>query len=271
MTDQPLLSVCDISFRYDITQDVYALSAISFDLNRGESLAVIGDNGSGKSTLARLLTGLLSPEKGAIYLDGVELNEGSKKMLRRQMGIVFQNPDNQFIATSVEDDVAFGLENLNIPYEQMRSRVDEALELVDMYEYRTKDPSQLSGGQKQRVALAGVLALKPELMIFDEAFVMLDPMSRRSILETLRRIQSELNVSIISITHDRDEIEFFDSLLVLNQGERVMRGKPAEVFKQMSSLKPPFAEQLRRDLVDAGMDLPDYYMSESELVDTLCK
>ncbi|MBM7543192.1 energy-coupling factor transporter ATPase [Amphibacillus cookii] len=271
MNGSPILSVKDLSFRYDIRTDNYALSAVSFIVKRGDWLAVIGDNGSGKSTLARLIVGLVEPEQGSIFINNCILNEQSKWDLRKKVGIVFQNPDNQFIGTTVQDDVAFGLENLNLDYHEMEMRVFQALKLVDMYQYRDKDPSQLSGGQKQRVAIAGVLALQPDLMIFDEAFVMLDPKSRRELLNVLKNIQKKINLTILSITHDREEAAVADQLLVLKAGELIEQGTPQEVFQKNPDIEPPFAEQLRQELKRKGIEVPDGYMTEDELVAWICR
>ncbi|WP_067841238.1 energy-coupling factor transporter ATPase [Amphibacillus sediminis] len=271
MDNPPMLCVDQVTYRYHVTKSHYALSDISFTVNAGEWLAVIGNNGSGKSTLARLIVGLAEPESGSILINGKRLTERTKWQLRQRIGIVLQNPDNQFIGTTVQDDVAFALENLNIDDHEMQERVFRALRLVHMYELREKDPSQLSGGQKQRVAIAGVLALEPDLMIFDEAFVMLDPKSRRELLALLRELQAKLGLTIISITHDRSEAAQADQVIVLKDGVLIDHGPPAVIFEAHPDFTPPFAEQLKRKLIELGGSMPDAYMSEKELVDWLCR
>lgn len=271
MKETPIVEVNDLVFRYDLRKADHTLSAVSFSVMAGEWIAVVGDNGSGKSTLARLLVGLLEPEQGTIKLDGRLLDEQSKWQLREQIGIVFQNPDNQFIGTTVQDDVAFGLENLNMPYPEMEERVGRALELVKMTAFRLSDPSQLSGGQKQRVAIAGILALRPKLILLDEAFVMLDPQSRRGLFSILQTLRREEGITIISITHDRNEAAIADRILVFDQGKLIQTDTPSNVFSRQNRLVPPFAEQLRRSLLAQGRKVPDAYMTKDEVVNWLCK
>ncbi|NMA90765.1 MAG: energy-coupling factor transporter ATPase [Amphibacillus sp.] len=260
-----------VSYRYDLRSEQYALSDVTFSVKRGEWLTVLGANGSGKSTLARLMVGLANPESGSILVDGQSFDQSSKSNLFGKIGIVFQNPDNQFIGTTVQDDVAFSLENLNLPYEEMKIRVEKALKLVGMYELREKDPSQLSGGQKQRVAIAGVLALEPEIMIFDEAFIMLDPKSRKQLLYDLKLIQQQYRLTVISITHDQFETTLADRLLVLSEGKIRDQGDLRDVFMHNKEITPPFSEQFRRKLEQRGIQVPDRYMTNDELVEWLCK
>lgn len=269
--NEKILEVDNLSFRYDLRKTEKTLSAISFSIRAGEWVAVVGDNGSGKSTLARLLVGLVEPEQGDVKIDHLTLNEQSKWQLREQIGIVFQNPENQFIGTTVQDDVAFGLENLNLPFAEMKERVEQALKAVDMLDFRLSDPSQLSGGQKQRVAIASVLALQPKLIILDEAFVMLDPESRRRLFNLLLRLKAEFGLTILSITHDRNEAAMADRVLVLDQGQLVLDGTPRAVFSKRLELEPPFAEQLRRQLKAEGCQIPNQYMTEDEMVNWICK
>lgn len=271
MKQTPLLSVKEVSYRYDLRSEPFALSNVSLEVKQGEWLAILGDNGSGKSTLAKLMVGLVEPESGSIQLNEQTIDQQNKSLLHKRVGIVFQNPDNQFIGTTVQDDVAFGLENLNMSYDKMEKRVFEALKQVDMYHLREKDPSQLSGGQKQRVAIAGALALKPDLVIFDEAFIMLDPKGRRELLAHLKSIQDETQIAIISITHDPNEAILADQLLVLDEGKVVSQGDVWSVFSENKHLHPPFAEQFRRELKQKGIAVPDVYMSNDELVAWLCK
>ncbi|SFG15954.1 energy-coupling factor transporter ATPase [Sporolactobacillus nakayamae] len=265
-----MIDVENVTFRYDRREQTDALSSVSFKAEKGKWLSVIGNNGAGKSTLAALLIGLIQPSQGTIRINGVALDEESKWTIRRSAGIVFQNPDNQFIGATVQDDVAFGLENLNVPADQMRLRVTEALETVGMLNYRTADPTQLSGGQKQRVAIAGVLALRPDLLILDEAFVMLDPRSRRELLATLKRLKTERDLTILSITHDMNEAAASDRILVLKQGHVARSDTPAHIFSEETELAAPFSERLRRLLLKKGRRAPESYRTESEMVQWLC-
>lgn len=268
---KPILEVKNITFRYDKRFEQETLSNVSFSAKKGEWVALVGNNGSGKSTMAQLLIGLLTPEKGRIFINGLELNEETKWDVREHIGLVFQNPDNQFIGTTVEDDVAFGLENLNIPYNEMKTRVEQALKMVGMLEYRYQDPSRLSGGQKQRVAIAGILALKPAVLVLDEAFVMLDPLSRRDLLSTLRHLKDTEEITIISITHDMEEASVADRIMVMKSGQMIKSGSPMEVFQSERELEPPFAEKLRRCLLKRGRAVPNEYMNDEELVHWLWK
>ncbi|MCT2534296.1 energy-coupling factor transporter ATPase [Aquibacillus koreensis] len=268
---QPIIEVNNLTFQYDQRLEDKVLSDVSFSVQKGEWLAIVGSNGSGKSTLAQLLVGLYSSLLGSIHINGIELNETSKWEVRKQIGIVFQNPDNQFIGSTVQDDVAFGLENINMPYEEMQVRVEKALELVGMTDMRLYDPSRLSGGQKQRVAIAGILALKPSVIVMDEAFVMLDPKSRRSLLNTLHQLKEKEQLTIISITHDMDEAATADRMLLLEAGKVKEIASPRHVFQQHTNLEPPFAERLRRKLSSKGASVPSTYMTEKELVQWLWK
>lgn len=267
----PIIEVEHLTFRYDKRLEKETLSDVSFSIHKGDWVAIIGQNGSGKSTLARLLVGLLSPQSGRIIIAGQELNEETKWEIRSRVGMVFQNPDNQFVGTTVQDDVAFSLENLNMPYEEMKKRIDAALEMVNLSSLRSHDPSRLSGGQKQRVAIAGVLALKPEVLILDEAFVMLDPRSRRELLYTLQELKRKQDITIISITHDMNEAASANHILMMEAGKIISSGPPADVFTQMTELEPPFAEQLRRKLESKKRSVPGKYMTEEEMVQWLWK
>lgn len=267
----PIIEVQDIHFRYDKRTQDYNLSGISFTVNKGEWVSIIGHNGSGKSTLSRLLVGLLTPDLGMIKVNGIELNEETKWEIRTIIGMVFQNPDNQFLGTTVQDDVAFGLENLNIPYEEMKKRVDNVLELVSMTDFREHDPSLLSGGQKQRVAIASALALQSQVIVFDEAFVMLDPKSRTELLQTLRNLNKHYGLTVISITHDMNEASNSDRIIMLEKGKISFIGTPKEAFINYSELTPPLPERLRRVLLEKGRKVPNDYINEEELVQWLWK
>lgn len=268
---KPIVVVDQLSFRYDLRTEVNAIHNLSFTVKQGEWLAVIGHNGSGKSTLAQLLVGLLTPQMGKIHISNMEMNESSKWDIRKKVGLVFQNPDHQFIGTTVQDDVAFGLENINMSYPEMKVKVDEALERVGMTEFRFHDPSRLSGGQKQRVAIAGILALQPDVLILDEAFVMLDPRSRRELIKTLHHLQNTENLTIISITHDMNEAAAANRMIMMENGQITHDNTPQAIFNDEPSLVPPFAEQLRRTLISCGKNVPQIYMSDDEMVNWICK
>lgn len=269
--NEQMIQVENLTFKYNHLEENNTLSSVSFAVGKGEWLSIIGNNGAGKSTLAALLMGLLRPRSGNISMCGMLLNEETKWTIRRHAGIVFQNPDNQFIGATVQDDVAFGMENRNMPIEEMRLRVTEALELVGMLEYREADPSRLSGGQKQRVAIAGVLALHPDLLILDEAFVMLDPRSKRDLLKTLQRLKVAQGLTILSITHDMNEAAASDRILVLKSGRVMRSGSPAEIFSEEMDVEAPFSERLRRLLLSKQRRAPESYLTESEWIQWLCK
>lgn len=262
-----VLEVEGLSFRYDKKQDRGNVMDVSFQLREGEWTALIGHNGSGKSTLAHLLVGLLQLDEGKIKLNGSVIK---KEQSFEHIGIVFQNPENQFIGTTVEDDVAFGLENINMSYEEMRERVDKALLDVDMLDYRMADPSQLSGGQKQRVAIAGMLALEPKVLILDEAFVMLDPRSRKELMATIRKLTNK-GMTILSITHDMEEAAHADKVMVMERGRIKTVDCPSQLFFSDSTLEKPFAEKLREALKSRKRKVPDKYMTEEEMVLWICK
>ncbi|RKQ33927.1 energy-coupling factor transporter ATPase [Oceanobacillus halophilus] len=267
----PRLQVEQLTFRYDERKQENTLENVSFTVQKGEWLAVVGHNGSGKSTLARLLVGLLTPNEGSVHINGIKLDEDSKWKLRSQIGLIFQNPENQFIGTTVKDDVAFALENMNMAYDEMKVRVEQALEMVGLEDFAEYDPSRLSGGQKQRVAIAGLLALNPSILILDEAMVMLDPKSRKELMETLSNLKTNNHITIISITHDMNEAQAADRILMLSSGQILHDGEPAEVFQKEPTLDVPFAEQLRRELENRGSKVPDGYMTEDEMVRWLCR
>lgn len=266
-----IVKVDQLTFQYDLRNEIETLTNLSFTVEQGEWLAIIGHNGSGKSTLAQLLVDLLTPQTGKIKISGIEMNESTKWEIRKKVGLVFQNPDHQFIGTTVQDDIAFGLENINMPYSEMKLRIDQALEMVEMTEFRFHDPSRLSGGQKQRVAIAGILALHPDVLILDEAFVMLDPRSRRGLMKTLRHLQATKNLTIISITHDMNEAASANRIIMMEDGAIIREGTPNDIFEHEQSLVPPFAEQLRHSLLCSGKNVPETYMSDNEMVNWLCK
>ncbi|RHW33929.1 energy-coupling factor ABC transporter ATP-binding protein [Neobacillus notoginsengisoli] len=265
-----IIRLNDVSFQYS-SSDRYAVQDVSFNVYEGEWLAIVGHNGSGKSTLARLLNGLQFPQKGNIIVGGIQLNEKTVWDVRRKIGMVFQNPDNQFVGTTVKDDVAFGLENNGIPQEEMAVRVPEALAKVKMEKFLNQEPHHLSGGQKQRVAIAGVLALQPSIIILDEATSMLDPRGREEVLETVRLLKEEASLTVISITHDLDEAAKADRIIVMNQGKVYREGTPDEIFaldEELVSLglDIPFAVKMGKALIEKGINLSKNYLSEEELV-----
>ena len=268
-----IIDVKNLSFRYKESQEYYDVKDITFHVKRGEWLSIVGHNGSGKSTTVRLIDGLLEAESGEIVIDGQRLTEENVWNIRRQIGMVFQNPDNQFVGATVEDDVAFGLENQGLSRQEMKKRVEEALDLVGMMNFKKREPARLSGGQKQRVAIAGVVALRPAILILDEATSMLDPEGRRELIETVKGIRKDYDMTVISITHDLEEVAMSDRVLVMKKGEIESTSSPRELFSRNDldqiGLDDPFANQLKHSLSQNGYDLPENYLTESELEDKL--
>lgn len=268
-----IIDVKNLSFRYKESQEYYDVKDITFHVKRGEWLSIVGHNGSGKSTTVRLIDGLLEAESGEIVIDGQQLTEENVWDIRRQIGMVFQNPDNQFVGATVEDDVAFGLENQGLSRQEMKKRVEEALDLVGMLDFKKREPARLSGGQKQRVAIAGVVALRPAILILDEATSMLDPEGRRELIETVKGIRKDYDMTVISITHDLEEVAMSDRVLVMKKGEIESTSSPRELFSRSDldqiGLDDPFANQLKHSLSQNGYDLPGNYLTESELEDKL--
>ena len=268
-----VIDVKNLSFRYKESQEYYDVKDITFHVKRGEWLSIVGHNGSGKSTTVRLIDGLLEAESGEIVIDGQRLTEENVWNIRRQIGMVFQNPDNQFVGATVEDDVAFGLENQGLSRQEMKKRVEEALDLVGMLDFKKREPARLSGGQKQRVAIAGVVALRPAILILDEATSMLDPEGRRELIETVKGIRKDYDMTVISITHDLEEVAMSDRVLVMKKGEIESTSSPRNLFSRNDldqiGLDDPFANQLKNSLSQNGYDLPENYLTESELEDKL--
>ena len=268
-----VVDVKNLSFRYKESQEYYDVKDITFHVKRGEWLSIVGHNGSGKSTTVRLIDGLLEAESGEIVIDGQRLTEENVWNIRRQIGMVFQNPDNQFVGATVEDDVAFGLENQGLSRQEMKKRVEEALDLVGMLDFKKREPARLSGGQKQRVAIAGVVALRPAILILDEATSMLDPEGRRELIETVKGIRKDYDMTVISITHDLEEVAMSDRVLVMKKGEIESTSSPRDLFSRNDldqiGLDDPFANQLKNSLNQHGYDLPENYLTESELEDKL--
>ncbi|MBR5192494.1 MAG: energy-coupling factor transporter ATPase [Clostridia bacterium] len=272
---EKILKVENASFSYDKQNKV--LKDISFEVERGEYIAIIGHNGSGKSTLAKLLNGLLVADSGEVTVANFSAKD--KKSLfevRKRVGVVFQNPDNQLVASIVEDDVAFGPENLGIERKEIGERIDFALKAVGMEEFRKVSPTRLSGGQKQRIAIAGVLALKPEILVLDESTAMLDPQGRKEVLEVVEKLNEEEKVTVIAITHYMEEAVRADRILVINHGEIVMSGTPKEVFARAEELReiglelPPVC-QIVSGLIKKGLQIEKEILTEEELLEALCE
>lgn len=272
--DKSIISVKNVRFRYHEDDVREALRNVSLDIFEGEWLAVIGHNGSGKSTLAKIMNGLLEANNGEIFIDGEKLTEENVYQARRKVGMVFQNPDNQFVGTTVEDDIAFGLENIGLPREEMVQRIDEALAMVRMTEFKQKEPARLSGGQKQRVAIAGMTALAPKVIILDEATSMLDPQGRQEVIATIKKLHREKGITVISITHDLDEAAEADRVVLMEAGQVKQVGAPEDIFKMghalvEKGLDVPFSEKLKQKLRENGLEVPQEYQNEEGVVDWL--
>jgi energy-coupling factor transport system ATP-binding protein len=278
MMPRPLIEIRDLRHVYNAStpQEVIALDGISLTVERGEFLAVVGGNGSGKSTLAKHLNALLLPTSGEVWVDGLDTrNRAAVWDIRQRVGMVFQNPDNQLVATVVEEDVAFGPENLGVPPAEIVLRVEAALRAVDMAEYRRHAPHLLSGGQKQRVAIAGVLAMRPQCLVLDEATTMLDPEGRREVLETVQRLNAS-GVTVINITHTMEEAVLARRIVALQGGRIGLAGSPAAVFAQAGALEAmgltlPVIPALARALREDGVALADGILSAGELVEALAR
>ncbi|MCO6531117.1 MULTISPECIES: energy-coupling factor transporter ATPase [Lactobacillus] len=278
MTKDSIIKVNNISFTYP-ESDSPAIDNISFEIKRGSWTSIIGHNGSGKSTIIRLINGLLvADEKDDSYIevDGTKLDDDSVWDIRDKVGVVFQNPDNQFVGATVADDVAFGLENRGVPRTEMLKIVPEAIKAVDMTEYTDTEPANLSGGQKQRVAIAGILAIKPKIIVLDEATSMLDPEGRDKILGIVQQMKQEYDLTVIAITHDIDEANMADNIIVMNDGKLITQGNAMKVFSQVKLLKEigldvPFFQQVMDDLRSDSITIPETINSEEELVKYLCQ
>ena len=278
MTTDSIIKIKNVSFTYP-ESETPAIDNISLDIKRGSWTSIIGHNGSGKSTIIRLINGLLVPdEKGKpeIEVDGLKLNDDTVWEVRNKVGIVFQNPDNQFVGATVADDVAFGLENRGVSHSEMVKIVPEAIKAVGMSEYTNAEPANLSGGQKQRVAIAGILAIKPKIIVLDEATSMLDPEGRDQILSIVQAMKNKYDLTVISITHDIDEANMADQVLVMNDGKLITKGSTKDVFSQVDLLKKlgldvPFYEQVKAKLLADSVEIPASIDSEKELINYLCQ
>lgn len=268
----PIISLSHVTYAYP-NSDVPALRDLSLTINKGEWVAIIGHNGSGKSTFAKLLNYLLAPTEGEIKVNDVVATEENMWTIRDMVGMVFQNPDNQFVGATVADDVAFGMENRGVPRDEMIKRVDAALAEVQMAPFADREPARLSGGQKQRVAIASVLALQPKILILDEATAMLDPTGRREMIALVHELKARMgdDLTVISITHDIDEAASADRVMVINDGELMETGVPEEIFANADQLRRfglavPFAEQLKEQLRVREISVPNEYLTTEGLV-----
>ena len=268
-----IIEVQHLKYKYDNHANNYILKGVTFHVKQGEWLSIVGHNGSGKSTTVRLIDGLLEAESGEIFIDGDKLTLENVWEKRQHIGMVFQNPDNQFVGATVEDDVAFGLENQGVDYQTMFDRVHEALSIVGMQDFKEREPARLSGGQKQRVAIAGVVALRPDIIILDEATSMLDPEGRLELIQTVKKIKDQHGMTVISITHDLDEVALSDRVLVMKEGQVESTSTPSELFSRTDledlGLDEPFTNQVKSTLFKLGFQLPEYYLTEKELQDNL--
>ena len=269
-----MIEIKNLKFKYNQDQTSYTLNDVSFHVKHGEWLSIVGHNGSGKSTTARLIGGLLVADSGQIIVDGQELTEETVWDIRDKIGMVFQNPDNQFVGATVEDDVAFGLENKGLPYKEMVSRVQEALSFVGMMDFKDREPARLSGGQKQRVAIAGIIAMRPSILILDEATSMLDPEGRQELIQSIEDIRQQYGMTVLSITHDLDEVAMSNRVLVLKQGKVESISRPRELFSRGSELVDlgldiPFSALLTQKLKNQGLIDCEGYLTEKELVEQL--
>ena len=276
MTMKEILSLDNISYSYptDDEDSNKAVNGVSLTVKDGEWIAIVGHNGSGKSTLARLMIGLLFPDEGDVNVFLEKVTAENIWDIRSRMGIVFQNPDNQFVGSTVQDDVAFALENKGVPFEEMVTLVHESLDLVNMGKFLDHEPHHLSGGQKQRVAIAGALALRPNLLIMDEATSMLDPQGREEVIRIVQELKKSTGLTVISITHDLEEALLADRIFVMNKGEMLRSGTPEEIFSHGDELESigldlPFAMKMSALIRDKGLDLIGEHMTEEELVNEL--
>ena len=258
-------------------ETIRAVDGVSFEVRKGDFVAILGHNGSGKSTLAKLACGLLAPAGGAVRVFGRDTADAeARRRIRGDAGLVFQNPDDQIIGSIVEEDVGFGPENMGVPTEEIWQRVEESLKAVNMLKYRHHSPNRLSGGQKQRVAIAGVVAMHPKCIVLDEPTAMLDPNGRKEVIRVVRALNQVEDITVILITHYMEEVIYADKVLVMDDGKVVMQGTPREIFSQVETLKAyrldvPQATLLAWELKKAGLDLPDGILTREELVEALCR
>lgn len=270
---EKLIEFRNVSFRYG-EDEPWVLKNCSFHIFKNEWVAIIGHNGSGKSTIAKLLNGLLFPQEGEVYINGLQVTEESIWDIRKDVGMVFQNPDNQFVGTTVQDDVAFGMENRGIERTEMVKRIEKNLNAVGMQDYRMTEPHRLSGGQKQRVAIASVLAISPQVLILDEATAMLDPKGRKEIMNTVSNVQKEHQLSLITITHDLQEVVQSERVIVMNEGEIWDEATPRNIFAKKQELRKigldvPFVAILVDELKEVGIPITNEALNQEELLEDL--
>lgn len=277
MNKESLIRFCDVSYRYESDNETplpLAIKNINIDIKKGEFVAILGHNGSGKSTIAKLSNAIILPESGKVLVDGMDTADESLEYdIRQTVGVVFQNPDNQIVATIVEEDVAFGPENLGIEPKEIRQRVDDALKSVGMYEYRLHEPHKLSGGQKQRVAIAGVMAMQTDCIVLDEPTAMLDPKGREEVMKSMLRLNKEMGKTVVLITHYMDEAVKADRVIVMNSGSVVLDGTPREVFAhediiENAGLELPDSTKLALKLKKNGVNLPDGILTPDEFIES---
>ncbi|MGD9567262.1 MAG: energy-coupling factor transporter ATPase [Sedimentibacter sp.] len=271
-----IIKIENVKFKYEKEDSVFAVDGVNLNIKQGEFTAIIGHNGSGKSTLAKLINSILLPTEGKIYVKNMDTSDDSKLWdIRQTAGMVFQNPDNQLVATIVEEDIAFGPENQGVEPAEIRRRVDDALNAVGMYEFRKRPPHMLSGGQKQRIAIAGILALNSDCIILDEPTAMLDPSGRKEVMETLKKLK-EKGKTILLITHYMDEAVQADRVIIMDKGNIKLDGTPKEVFRNIDEIKRfgldvPQVTELAQELSKEGIDIPNDIIDVKELVDLLCQ
>ena len=276
MNNESLIRFCDVSYRYESDNETplpLAIKNINIDIKKGEFVAILGHNGSGKSTIAKLSNAIILPESGNVFVEGMDTADETREYdIRQKVGVVFQNPDNQIVATIVEEDVAFGPENLGIEPKEIRQRVDDALKAVGMYEYRLHEPHKLSGGQKQRVAIAGVMAMQTDCIVLDEPTAMLDPKGREEVMKSMLRLNKEMGKTVVLITHYMDEAVKADRVIVMNSGNVVLDGTPKEVFAhediiENAGLELPDSAKLALMLKKNGVCLPDGILTPDEFIE----
>ena len=271
-----IIEVRNLKYKYDSESENYTLNDVSFQVKKGEWLSIVGHNGSGKSTTVRLIDGLLEAESGDIIISGDKLTAENVWEKRRQIGMVFQNPDNQLVATIVEEDVAFGPENLGVPPQEIRKRVDDALEKVGMSEYKRHAPHLLSGGQKQRIAIAGILAMQPKCIIFDEPTAMLDPSGRKEVMNNIKELNKKHGITVILITHYMDEAAEADRVVVMDKGKVIIEGIPRDVLSEVETMKKigldvPQVTEICYELQKAGVNIDTKILNVNEMVSALCQ
>lgn len=271
-----MIEATDVKFRYDPEKPIFAVDGVDLKVNKGEFVAVLGANGCGKSTLAKHLNAILLPEKGTVLVEQMDTKDEDKLFdIRQKVGMVFQNPDNQIVATVVEEDVAFALENLGVPTGEMRQRIDHAMEMSGILKYKDRAPHKLSGGQKQRVAIAGVIAMRPDCLVLDEATAMLDPRGREQVMKTIHSLNRDYGITVIAITHYMEEAAQADRVVVMSEGKVVKQGTPKEIFSQTKFLRSyhldvPQAAELQDELAALGLPMSGDIIDIEECAQAIC-